>query len=121
VSHPYTVGLGRHADFQAEAFTGNSPDWSEDWFEITLFYPGQVDWPTLISRSHAGAEDIAEKKPVRPRHSEKQLALYGVEMEFREGITSHWWMTLIAGLLAMLGTTIALLPSFRSTRQGDHS
>ncbi|MDZ7851217.1 MAG: ethylbenzene dehydrogenase-related protein [Halomonas sp.] len=121
VSHPYTVGLGRDADFQAEAFNGRSPDWSDDWFEMTLFYPGQVDWPTLISRAHAGAEDIAENKPVRPRHSEKQLALYGVEMEFREAITSHWWMTLIAGLIAMLGTTLALLPSFRSTRQGDRS
>jgi hypothetical protein len=121
VSHPYTVGLGRDADFQAEAFSGRSPDWSDDWFEMTLFYPGQVDWPTLTSRAHAGAEDIAENKPVRPRHSEKQLALYGVEMEFREAITSNWWMTLIAGLIAMLGTTLALLPSFRSTSQGDRS
>jgi hypothetical protein len=88
---------------------------------MTLFYPGQVDWPLLVSRAHAGAPDIAEGTPVQARHSEKQLALYGVEMEFREAITSRWWMTLIAGLIAMLGTTLALLPSFRSIRQGDRS
>jgi hypothetical protein len=121
VSHPYTVGLGRDADFQAEAFGGSSPDWRDDWFEMTLFYPGQVDWPTLTGRAHAGAEDIAEGQPVRPRHGEKQLALYGVEMEFQEAIVSHWWMTLVAGWIAMLGTTLALLPSFRATRPGDRS
>ena len=121
VSHPYTVGLGREADFQAMAFEGDSPDWSSDWFDMTLFYPGQVDWPMLLSSAHAGAQDIAEGKPVRPRHSEKQLALYGVEMEFNDTITSRWFMTLIAGLVAMLGVTLALLPTFRPTRQGDRS
>ncbi|WP_290789494.1 ethylbenzene dehydrogenase-related protein [Halomonas sp.] len=121
VSHPYTVGLGREADFQAMAFDGDSPDWSDSWFDMTLFYPGQVDWPLLISRAHAGAEDIAQGKPVRPRHSEKQLALYGVEMEFNDTITSRWLMTLIGGLIAMLGVTLALLPAFRPTRQGDRS
>ncbi len=118
VSHPYTVGLGRDADFQATAFEGGSPDWSSGWFEMTLFYPGQVDWPLLISRAHAGAEDIAEGTPVRARHSEKQLALYGVEMEFNDAITTRWWVTLIAGLIAMLGVTLALLPNFRPTQGG---
>ncbi|MEQ6916254.1 ethylbenzene dehydrogenase-related protein [Halomonas aquatica] len=121
VSHPYSLGLGRDADLQAASFSGNSPAWSDDWFDMTLFYPGQVDWPLLISRAHAGAEDIAEGTPVRARHSEEQLALYGVEMEFNDTITSRWWMTLFAGLIAMLGTTLALLPSFRFTRQGDRS
>ncbi len=122
VSHPYSLGLGREdADITADRFRGRSPDWSNDWKEVTVFYPGQVDWPLLVSRAHAGAEDIAEGKPVRPRHSEKQLALYGVEMEFNDTITSRWLMTLIGGLIAMLGVTLALLPAFRPTRQGDRS
>jgi hypothetical protein len=121
VSHPHSLGLGRHADIQAQRIDGDSPDWSDDWFEMTLFYPGQVDWPLLISRAHAGAPDIAAGKPVRPRHSEKQLALYGVEMEFNDAITGQWWLTLFAGLLAMLGVTLALLPTFRPHRRGDRS
>ncbi|MCE9682092.1 ethylbenzene dehydrogenase-related protein [Halomonas alkalisoli] len=121
VSHPYSLGLGRDADIPAMAFNGDTPGWGDDWFEMTLFYPGQVDWPLLVSRAHAGAEDIAAGKPVRPRHSEKQLALYGVEMEFNDAITTRWWMTLLAGLIAMLGVTLALLPSFRPIRQGARS
>ncbi|WP_319784110.1 ethylbenzene dehydrogenase-related protein [Oceanisphaera sp. IT1-181] len=121
VSHPYTLGLGRQADLQATAFSGSAPNWNEEWFDITLFYPGQVDWPLLISRAHAGAPDIAKGIPVRARHSEQQLALYGVEMEFNDAITFRWWITLVAGLIAMLGVTLALLPSFRSTYPGDRS
>ena len=118
VSHPYTLGLGREADIQAMAFEGDSPDWADDWLEMTLFYPGQVNWPLLISRAHAGAEDIAEGTPVRSRHSEKQLALYGVEMEFNDAIIRQWGLTLFAGLLAMLGVTLGLLPSFTRHRKG---
>ncbi|MGJ7457736.1 ethylbenzene dehydrogenase-related protein [Halomonas sp. RA08-2] len=122
VSHPYSLGMGREdADLTANRFQGRTPDWSNDWKEVTLFYPGQVNWPLLVSRAHAGAEDIAEGTPVRARHSEMQLALYGVEMEFNDTITSRWLMTLIAGLIVMLGVTLALLPAFRTTRQGDRS
>ncbi|QTF92143.1 ethylbenzene dehydrogenase-related protein [Halomonas sp. BM-2019] len=121
VSHPYSLGFGREADIQAQRIVDDTPAWSDDWFAMTLFYPGQVDWPLLVSRAHAGAEDIAAGKPVRPRHSEKQLALYGVEMEFNDAITRHWLLTLVAGLLAMLGVTLGLLPLFRSSRQGDRS
>ncbi|OJA04298.1 ethylbenzene dehydrogenase-related protein [Halomonas sp. QHL1] len=122
VSLPYSLGLGRNdADLTATYFQGNSPDWAEEWKEVTLFYPGQVNWPLLVSDAHAGAEDIAEGTPVRARHSEKQLALYGIEMEFNDAITLRWLMTLIAGLVAMFGVTLALLPAFRSTRKGDRS
>ncbi len=121
VSHPFTLGLGREADIPAVAFDGDGPDWGEDWFEMTLFYPGQVDWPLLTSRAHAGAEDIAEGTPVRARHSEVQLAHYGVEMEFNDAIIAQWRLTLIAGLLAILGVGLALLPAFTPTRQGDRS
>ncbi|MDX1466313.1 MAG: ethylbenzene dehydrogenase-related protein [Halomonas sp.] len=121
VSHPYTLGLGREADLQASSFRGSAPEWDEAWFDMTLFYPGQVDWPLLISEAHAGADDIALGTPVRARHGEAQLAHYGVEMEFNAAITARWWMTLVAGLIAMLGVTLALLPAFRPTPRGDRS
>jgi hypothetical protein len=55
--------------------------------EVTLFYPGQVSWPHLNSAQHAGADnDRAEGVPVKFRHSEAQLAHYGVEAEFRDEI-----------------------------------
>ena len=124
VSLPYTLGLGRQADLQATAFTGSAPDWDDEWFDMTLFYPGQVDWPLLVSRAHAGAPDIAEGTPVRARHSERQLAIYGVEMEFNDAIIRQWILTLIAGLIAMFGVVVALLPAFRNTsnnRKGEPS
>ncbi|WP_297796405.1 ethylbenzene dehydrogenase-related protein [uncultured Marinobacter sp.] len=119
VSHPYSLGLGRDADIQAVAFEGSEPDWSQAWFETTLFYPGQVNWPLLISRAHAGSADIAEGKPVHPRHSEEQLAHYGVEMEFNEAIIRQWWLTLAAGLFLLAGVLVGLWFSFSPTRQGD--
>lgn len=122
ISHPFSLGLGRAADIQAKRFVG-SPDWSQPWHEVTLFYPGQVNWPLLIGEAHAGAPDIADGVPVRPRHSERQLAHYGVEMEFHEAILLHWGLTLLAGLLLMLATLIALWPSFsptpRHSTEGD--
>ncbi|TFH85984.1 hypothetical protein EQG41_14190 [Billgrantia azerbaijanica] len=119
VSLPHSLGLGRDADIRATAFDGASPDWGEAWYEMTLFYPGQVDWPLLVSRAHAGAEAIAAGTPVRARHSEAQLAHYGVEMEFNDAIIAQWRLTLIAGLLVMLGVGLALLPAFTPARQGD--
>ncbi|MBE0487255.1 ethylbenzene dehydrogenase-related protein [Marinobacter sp.] len=112
VSLPVSLGMGREADLQAMAFNGNQPDWGNNWKEVTLFYPGQVNWPLLISQAHAGAKDIKEGTPVHARHSERQLAIYGVEMEFNDKIINQWLMTLIAGLLAMLGVTIGLLKAF---------
>lgn len=108
VSHPYTLGLGRDADVQAQRFSGDAPEWSGDWTDMTLFYPGQVNWPLLVSKAHAGAPDIAEGKPVRPRHSEEQLAVYGVEMEFNQEIISQWRKTLAVGLFLMLGLWFGL-------------
>lgn len=108
VSHPYTLGLGRDADVQAHRFSGDTPEWGSDWTEMKLFYPGQVNWPLLVSKAHAGAPDIAEGKPVRPRHSEEQLAIYGVEMEFNQEIISQWRKTLVVGLFLMLGIWFGL-------------
>ncbi|HSH49018.1 MAG TPA: hypothetical protein VK991_10575, partial [Halomonas sp.] len=125
VSLPVSLGLGRDdADLTATPFQGDAPDWADDWKEVTLFYPGQVNWPLLVSRAHAGAPAIAKGVPVKVRHSERQLAIYGVEMEFKDAIIRQWGLTLLAGLIVMLGVAIALLPAFRNTstkRKGEPS
>ncbi|EWH00049.1 ethylbenzene dehydrogenase-related protein [Halomonas sp. BC04] len=119
VSLPFSLGFGREADIQAQRLNGSEPDWSGDWTDITLLYPGQVNWPLLISDAHAGAKDIAEGTSVRARHNEKQLAYYGMEMEFNGPITARWGLTLFSGLFLMLGMTLALLPAFRPNHKGD--
>lgn len=124
VSLPVSLGLGRDADLIAAPFRGRAPNWADDWKEVTLFYPGQVNWPRLVSRAHAGAPDIAVGTPVRARHSERQLAIYGVEMEFNDAIIRQWGLTLLAGLITMLGVAIALFSAFRNTsinRKGETS
>jgi hypothetical protein len=107
VSLPRTLGLGRAADITAEKFSGGAPAWG-DWTDVTLFYPGQVTWPMLNSERHAGAESIAKGVPVRFRHTEAQLANYGVEVEFRDEIRRQWILTLLGGLLLIAGFGVAL-------------
>lgn len=100
VSLPLQVGLGRTADVVATRFTGSTPPWDRiDKHKVTLFYPGQVNWPHLTSQRHAGSKYIAKGVPVKYRHSEKQLARYGVEMEFDGEIRRQWWLTLLLGVL----------------------
>jgi hypothetical protein len=92
---------------QAVRFDGDEPKWDQPWTNVTLFYPGQVSWPMLNSRKHAGAEQIKAGVPVKYRHSEVQLAYYGVEVEFADEIRRQWLFTLIAGVLLILGFGIA--------------
>lgn len=108
VSLPKRLGLNRQADFTAARFEGAEPKWEQDWYNVTLFYPGQVSWPLLNSGRHAGAENIKKGIPVRARHSEVQLAHYGVEMEFYDEIRKQWLYTLLAGVLLIVGFGIAL-------------
>jgi hypothetical protein len=109
VSMPVQVGLGRDGDVSATRFTGNAPDWSQvDTHEVTLFYPGQVNWPRLTSKIHAGAEYIAKGVPVKYRHKEAQLAHYGVEVEFEHEIRRQWWLSLIAGVLLIISFVYAV-------------
>jgi hypothetical protein len=108
VSLPFTLGLGREAEIVAERFTGATPDWGDAWTEVTLFYPGQVSWPHLRSAQHAGADKIAAGVPVKFRHSEAQLAHYGVEAEFRDPIKRQWLLTMGAGLLLIGGFGVPL-------------
>ena len=108
VSLPFTLGLGRAADIVAARFDGNEPTWNQDWTAITLFYPGQVSWGHLNSVKHSGAENIKKGVPVKYRHSEIQLAHYGVEAEFADAIRRQWLFTMIAGVLLIAGFGVGL-------------
>ena len=108
VSLPFTLGLGRRADIVATRFDGNEPNWDQAWSNVVLFYPGQVNWAHLNSVKHAGAENIKKGVPVKYRHSEIQLAHYGVEAEFADAIRRQWLFTMIAGVLLILGFGVGL-------------
>jgi hypothetical protein len=108
VSLPVTVGLGRPGDIVAARFDGSEPAWEQGWTNVVLFYPGQVSWPHLNSAKHAGAESIKKGVPVKYRHSEIQLAHYGVEAEFADEIRRQWWWTMIGGVLLIATFGVAL-------------
>jgi hypothetical protein len=75
---------------------------------VVLFYPGQVSWPHLNSKKHGGADSIKKGVPVKYRHSEIQLAHYGIEAEFADAIRRQWLLTLLAGVLLIAGFGVAL-------------
>ena len=108
VSLPVTLALGRDAELIAARFEGDAPQWQQPWYNLILFYPGQVSWPHLNSAKHAGADKIKAGVPVKSRHSEIQLAHYGVEGEFAEAIKWQWILTMVAGVLLIVGFGIAL-------------
>lgn len=118
VSLPMTVGLGREAEMVATRLTGAAPTWDDNWTEVTLFYPGQVTWPRLISATHAGAGAMESGIPVKARHSEIQLAHYGVEGEFSAEIHRQWLLTLAAGLLLIVAFGVALNAGRRNPVSG---
>ncbi len=107
VSLPFSLGLDREAEIVAAKFDGVMPDWAQPWTEVTLFYPGQVSWPFLMSTKHAGADNIRQGVPVKFRHSESELAHYGVEVEFLDAIRRQWLFTLFAGVLLVIGFGLA--------------
>ena len=108
VSLPVTLGLGRDAEMLAPRFDGDAPKWDQAWSNVVLFYPGQVSWPHLNSKKHGGADSIKKGVPVKFRHSEIQLAHYGVEAEFADAIKRQWLLTLAGGVLLIIGFGIAL-------------
>ncbi len=108
VSLPVTLGLGRDAEMTAVRFDGYEPKWDQPGFNVTLFYPGQVSWPHLNSVQHAGADNIKKGVPVKYRHSEDQLAHYGVEREFADAIRRQWLFTLLGGVLLIGAFGVAL-------------
>jgi hypothetical protein len=116
VSLPMTLGLDREAEISAPEFQGATPPWDQNWTEMMLFYPGQVSWPHLNSRKHAGADSVRDGVPVKVRHSEAQLAHYGVEAEFRDEIRRQWLLTLLAGVLLIAGFGVALNMLFKKNQ-----
>ncbi len=108
VSLPVTVGLGRAADIDAQRFEGDTPKWDQPPRNITMFYPGQVTWQHVTGPRHPGADKVKAGVPVKFRHSEAELAHYGIEMEFNDAIRSQWRWTMLAGLLLILGFGVAL-------------
>ena len=56
----------------------------------------------FIARVTAGSKYIAKGVPVKFRHSEAQLAQYGVEIEFEQEIRRQWWLSMIAGVLLVV-------------------
>lgn len=108
VSLPVSVGLDRQARIKAARFAGDAPQWDQGWTDVQLFYPGQVNWPLINSKRHPGADKVKQGVPVRFRHSEIQLAHYGVEMEFNDEIRKQWLYTFAAGLLLIIGLGFAL-------------
>lgn len=113
VSLPIELGLGRKAEIQAARFTGDTPQWTHGWHEVTLFYPGQINWPLLTSTAHAGAERIARGVPVKGYHNPSQLAHYGVEVEYADAILKQWRLTLLVGLLLIFAIGFALSRGIR--------
>ncbi len=108
VSLPVSVGLERDAELRAVRFAGATPSWDQPWLDVPLFYPGQVSWPMLVDKArHQGAESIDDGVPVKVRHNERQLALYGVEMEFKDEIGRQWLLTMLAGLLLIAAFGVA--------------
>jgi hypothetical protein len=109
VSMPLQIGLERQADLVATRISGDRPDWEQmPAHQMTLFYPGQVSWPRLTSRIHAGAQYIAEGVPVKFRHKEAQLAQYGVEIEYESEIRRQWWLSLLTGLLLIASFVLSV-------------
>lgn len=108
VSLPVSVGLGRGETLEAQKISGDIPDWSQDWHEVTLFYPGQVTWPHLVSQAHAGSDDIKAKIPAASFHNEEQLALYGIQREFSKPIQNQWYLTIFSGLFLFASIGFAL-------------
>jgi hypothetical protein len=111
VSFPFTLGLDRQSDIRAVRFDGDVPPWDDvPWKQITLFYPGQIDWSHLISHAHAGAENIARGDSVWVGHDEETLAQYAVASQFRDEIWAQWRMTLLslAALIVLIGAGVVI-------------
>ncbi|NOZ33345.1 MAG: hypothetical protein GXP01_09845 [Alphaproteobacteria bacterium] len=118
ISLPLTVGLESDATLIAKRFAGGAPAWEQDWTEIEMYYPGQINWPMLTDpKRHPGAEEIAQGIPAAVRHNPTQLAIYSVEAEFADQIITQWLLTLAASvaLIIALGININLLMIRRET------
>lgn len=120
ISLPASLGLDSPADLVAHHFKGDTPTWKDSWFTTTLYYPGQVNWPLLTGKKHAGASAIRQGQPVTAHHTIEQLMYYGIESEFADAIYHRWLSTMLIGLamITALGFALTrLLPT--QVQQGD--
>lgn len=113
ISLPVSLGLSREAEFNAVRFVGETPSWTAPWHDVRVFYPGQVSWPLLISQRHPGQSQIKDGIPVRHYHNERQLAHYGLEIEFLDEIKAQWRLSLFAGLFMFAGVYFGLVRLLR--------
>ena len=114
VSLPASLGLGEPAQINAKFSEPGEPDWTGDWTEVEVFYPGQVSWTRLTDpNQHPGADRIAQRVPVAYRHTERQLALYGVEVEFSKEIKRQWLWTLGMSVSLIIAFGISMMMLFR--------
>jgi len=106
VSLPLTLGLERDADLVSspvqQAGGNGQPDWQQQALEVTLFYPGQITWQRITGSSHGGAAAVRAGMPVRARHDEHQLSLYGLEAEAEIRVRSGWMVNVLLGLMLIL-------------------
>lgn len=109
VTLPVSLGLEQPAQMVAERIEpGTAPGWTQPWTEIKTFYPGQVTWGRLTdAQQHPGADRIAQRVPVASRHTEEQLAFYGVQVEFADEIRRQWLWTLVASLSLIVGMGVS--------------
>lgn len=114
ISLPVSLGLDKPAQITVNRSPAGQPDWTGPWTEMTVFYPGQVSWTRLTDpRQHPGADRIAQRVPVAYRHTEQQLALYGVEVEFSEEIKRQWLWTLGMSLSLIIALGISMMLLFQ--------
>ena len=108
VSLPFSMDLGLgSSDIVAQQFGGSTPTWGNDWTEVDMFYPGNVTYPMLLSKAHAGAKAMTAGVPADAYHTPEQLALYAVQGEFESTIQAQWWQTLLGGLALFAGLGFA--------------
>jgi len=114
ISLPVSLGLGRPASIKAVYFEGDAPNWKQEWSPFKLFYPGQVSWPLLVSKKHAGQKSIKHSVPTKVHHTEEQLAIYGVEIEFQAAIVRQWLLSILVGSFFIIAAGIALIRILRT-------
>ena len=114
VSLPVSLGLDQPAQITARPSPPGQPDFTGPWTEVPIYYPGQVTWGRLTDpRQHPGADRIAARVPAAYQHSERQLALYGIEMEFAPQIRRQWLWTLGLSLSLIVAFGVATVLLFR--------
>ncbi|MCZ6625968.1 MAG: ethylbenzene dehydrogenase-related protein [Deltaproteobacteria bacterium] len=104
ISLPYKLGMGVEAELSAHKFQGAEPPWeSIPWTRVPIFYPGQVTWEFLTSRSHAGATGLREGRSCADCHTPELLGAYAVEHELRDEIKNRWYLTIAGGAILLAG------------------